>query len=135
MKKTKNLQTKEAYDAELSMREKLKNIKSKNLIKLLKHYHEKDEYVTIYEHYGTCLDWKNHSHLQIIKKILKNDGVVLKHMIKEIAKGINQLSQKKFIHGALSLENIFMRISETKNNVKVEGSIKIGNLHRCFKLS
>ena len=28
-----------------------------------------------------------------------------------------------------------MRISETKNNVKVEGSIKIGNLHRCFKLS
>ena len=82
MKKTNSSIIKESYDVELSMREKLKNVKSKNLIKLLKHYHEKEEYVAIYEHYGTCLDWKNHSHLQIIKKILKNDGVVLKHMIK-----------------------------------------------------
>jgi hypothetical protein len=46
----------------------------------------------------------------VVEKILKYDGVVLKHIIKEIAKGINELSSKGIVHGRVRFENISLKI-------------------------
>lgn len=43
------------------------------------------------------------SHTQVINKILYNQGAVLKHIIKEVAKGISELSSKGYVHSSIRL--------------------------------
>lgn len=48
--------------------------------------------------------------MQVIKKILKNEGVLLKHIVKEIARAINELSSKGFAHTRIEITNLLLKI-------------------------
>ena len=50
-------------------------------------------------------------HKQVINKCLKDEGAVLVYFIKEIARGISELSSKGFVHGRICLGNTHMKIS------------------------
>jgi tRNA A-37 threonylcarbamoyl transferase component Bud32 len=67
-----------------------------------------------------CTCWVTQSsHCQVIERILKHEGAVLKHVIRELAKAIAELSGRGFVHGRLRVENICLKIQELKTAIKI----------------
>ena len=73
-------------------------------------------------------------HRQVINKVRKDEGAVLLYLIKEISRGIQELSSKGYAHANLTLESVHMKIQESEKDVRVEGNIKIGGLAHCLDI-